>query len=227
VTVALVTGPSRGVGRATAVELARRGSDVVLVGRPGAELDRTALLVTSAGVRAEVVACDLAVADDVTRAARRALDAFGAPDAVIHNAGIIVRTALETMATASWDEQLAVNLRAPFLLTRELLPALRAAGRGRIVFVGSIASTLGTAKAAAYCASKWGLVGFMKSLAEEISESGLMTAAVLPGSIDTRMLEGSGFPPRMTAEDVAKTLAFYALDASLAHNGAVIEMFGV
>ena len=67
----------------------------------------------------------------------------------------------------------------------------------------------------------------MKSLAEELSDSGLMTAALLPGSVATRMLEGSGFPPRMTAEDVAKTLAFFALDAPLAHNGAVIEMFGV
>jgi 3-oxoacyl-[acyl-carrier protein] reductase len=95
------------------------------------------------------------------------------------------------------------------------------------VFVGSISSTLGTANLSAYCATKWGIVGFMKSLAAELSDSGLMTCAVLPGSTDTRMLAGSGFPARMTAEVVATTLLHYALDAPLAHNGACIEMFGV
>jgi len=98
---------------------------------------------------------------------------------------------------------------------------------GRIVFVGSISSTLGTAKLSGYCASKWGIVGFMKSLAAELTDSGLMTCAVLPGSVETRMLEGSGFSARMTAEAVAETLVHYALDAPLAHNGASIEMFGV
>ena len=122
---------------------------------------------------------------------------------------------------------MAINLRAPFLITRELLPSLRAKRQGRIIHVASISATLGTANASAYCASKWGLVGFMKSLAEELRDSGLMTLAILPGSVDTDMLRGSGFEPRMTPEDVAKTIAHYALDAPLAHNGSVIEMFGV
>ena len=86
---------------------------------------------------------------------------------------------------------------------------------------------MGCAHAAAYAASKWGLVGFTKSLAAELSDSGVMTLVVLPGSVDTDMLAGSGFAPRMTAQDVAGTLVHYALDAPLAHNGAVIEMFGV
>ena len=104
--------------------------------------------------------------------------------------------------------------------------AMRGAGRGRIVHVGSISSTVGTARAAAYCASKWGLVGLMKSLAEEISGSGLATVAILPGSVETRMLEGSGFAPRMRPEEVACAIVHYALDAPTAHNGAVVEMFG-
>jgi 3-oxoacyl-[acyl-carrier protein] reductase len=104
---------------------------------------------------------------------------------------------------------------------------MRAARRGRIVHVGSISSTLGSARAAAYSASKWGLVGLMKSLAEELADSGLSTVAVLPGSVDTEMLAGSGFSPRMRAEDVARTLVYHALDASHAHNGGVVEMFGV
>jgi 3-oxoacyl-[acyl-carrier protein] reductase len=144
----------------------------------------------------------------------------------VHNAGVIHRERIEQLDPRHWDEQFAVNVRAPYLLTRLLLPAMKRAGNGRMVFVGSISATGGTAGAAAYCASKWALSGFVKSLAEELSDSGLMAVAVLPGSVDTRMLEGSGFPPRMTASDVAKTLAHYALDAPLAHNGALVEMFG-
>jgi len=128
---------------------------------------------------------------------------------------------------AQLDQQIAVNLRAPFLLTRALLPAMKARRRGRIVHVGSISSTIGSANAAVYAASKWGLVGLMKSLAEELRDSGLSTVAVLPGSVDTEMLAGSGFAPRMRAEDVASALVYHALDASHAHNGGVIEMFGV
>jgi 3-oxoacyl-[acyl-carrier protein] reductase len=139
---------------------------------------------------------------------------------------VVRRSTIVETDNAAYDEQLAVNLRAPFVLTRTLLPSMLQAGEGRIVQVGSISSTLGSAGGAAYCASKWGLVGFMKSLAEELTGSGLMTVAVLPGSVDTPMLEGSGFEPRMSAEGVASTLAHYALDAGVAHNGGVIEMFG-
>jgi 3-oxoacyl-[acyl-carrier protein] reductase len=103
---------------------------------------------------------------------------------------------------------------------------MKSAGKGRFIYIGSISSTLGTSRAAAYCASKWGLVGFMKSVAQELSNTGLMALAVLPGSVDTRMLEGSGFPPRMNATDVAKTVAHYAVDAPISHNGGVVEMFG-
>jgi len=220
VTRALVTGASRGIGRATALELARKGVELTVLGRPSAALDE---VVKATGATA--VACELTDPERVIAAAREAL-ASGVPDVVIHNAGIIERATIEDTSLESFERQLAVNLRAPFVLTRELLPSLRAAGRGRIVFIGSIASTMGTARAATYCASKWGLVGLMKSLAEELSGTGLSTLAVLPGSVDTEMLAGSGFDPRMTAEDVAHTVAWYALEAPLAHNGGVVELFG-
>jgi 3-oxoacyl-[acyl-carrier protein] reductase len=226
--VALVTGPSRGIGRATAEALARRGLSLCLVGRQSAELEATRQSCSETGAPSvSVVLADLSDLTDVERAARE-LDLAGcAPELLVHVAGVVRREPVESVSLESWQEQLAVNLTAPFLLTRALLPRMRARGRGRILFVGSISSTLGSARQSAYCASKWGLVGFMKSLAEELSDSGLMTAAVLPGSVDTRMLEGSGFPKRMSAEDVARTLVFLALDAPLSHNGAAIEMFGV
>jgi 3-oxoacyl-[acyl-carrier protein] reductase len=103
---------------------------------------------------------------------------------------------------------------------------MRAAAAGRIVTVGSISSTLGTAGLAPYCASKWGALGFTKALAEELRGTGLQALAVLPGTVDTPMAEVGGFPPQMTPEDVARVVAFAALDAPPAMNGSAIECFG-
>jgi 3-oxoacyl-[acyl-carrier protein] reductase len=207
--------------------LAARGCRLALVGRPSNALEGVERELVDENAEVQAFHCDLRDARLVERVARQLLETAGVPDTVIHNAAAIHRALLELSSIEQFDEQLHVNLRAPFALTRALLPAMRARGSGRFVFVASISATLGTAGAAAYCASKWGLVGFMKSLAEELRDSGLMTVAVLPGSVDTEMLQGSGFAPRMSPEDVAKTLVHYALDAPLAHNGGVIEMFGV
>jgi len=224
----LITGASRGIGRATALACAARGAELGLLGRPSAARQQaTAQACEKAGAKRVVsLSADANRIDQLERAAEDFLSTFGAPDAIIHNAGIAARTSIEATSIASWQEQLRVNLSAPFVLTRALLPAMRARRTGRIVFVGSISSTLGTANLSGYCASKWGLLGFMKSLAAELTDSGLMTCAVLPGSVDTDMLVGSGFPARMSPESVAQTLLHYAFDAPLAHNGASIEMFG-
>lgn len=222
---AVVTGASRGVGRATALALAERGVPLVLVGRPSPALEQTTAECLSK-VACYVVACDLAVPEQVEAAATATL-ALGPVDVLVNNAGVAVRALLPDITLASYTDQLNTNLLAPIWLTRALLPSMLARKRGRIVNVASISSTLGTPGQIAYNASKWGLIGFTKSLAAEISDTGLMTVAVLPGSIDTDMLKGSPFPARMSAQEVASTLVHYALDAPVAHNGASIEMFGV
>jgi 3-oxoacyl-[acyl-carrier protein] reductase len=226
--VALITGAGRGVGRAVALALARRGLELALIGRPSPQHAEAARLFEQvSGKKPFEVFADFQDASALERAAQGVVAELGAPSVVVHNAGVVVRARVEETSVAAWDEQLDVNLRAPFVLTRALLPSMRAAGKGRLIFIGSISGTLGSPGAAAYAASKWGLTGFTKSLAEELSDSGLMACSVLPGSIDTDMLKGAPFPPRMSAEDVAKSVEFLALDAPLAHNGAVIEMFGV
>ncbi len=226
--LAVVTGASRGIGRATALELAHRGLSLALVGRPSAEQDETVELARRRGApQVRAFPCDLSDAFATQELGAELVRQLPAPEVVVHNAGVAPRSTVEETPTAVWQETLLVNLTAPFLLTRAFLPSMRREGCGRIVFVGSISSTLGTARQSAYVASKWGIVGFMKSLAEELRDSGLVTLAVLPGSTATRMLEGSGFEARMSAEDVAKTVVHYALDAPEAHNGAAIEMFGV
>lgn len=220
--VALVTGAGRGLGRAVALALGQRGLKLALVGRHSEGLAEVAGLTSALEVTA-----DFTDAASLENAAARVVAELGAPGVVVHNAGLVVRARIEQSTVAEWDEQLAVNLRAPFVLTRALLPSMRAQKRGRFVFIGSISGSIGSPGAAAYAASKWGLTGFMKSLAEELSDSGLMACALLPGSIDTDMLKGSPFSARMSAADVAKTVEFLALDAPLSHNGATLEMFGV
>ncbi len=226
-TLVALTGCSRGIGRATALELARRGSRLALLGRPSAEQSETEQMLSRLGANFNSFYVDLNDPRACLKVARNVLDQLGPPEAVIHNAAVIERVPIDATSDESFDLQIGVNLKAPFILTREWLGPMRAQARGRLVFVGSISSTLGTAGAAVYCASKWALVGFVKSLAEELKDSGLMSVAVLPGSVETRMLQGSGFEPRIQAGEVASTLVHYALDAPLAHNGGVVEMFGI
>ncbi|HEY1959979.1 MAG TPA: SDR family NAD(P)-dependent oxidoreductase [Polyangiaceae bacterium] len=221
-----MTGAGRGIGRAVAVELARRGADVALLARTKSELDETAALVEKSGRRALAVPCDVANADDVGRAAASVEKELGAPAIAIANAGVVRRARVDEMSEADWDHVVDVNLKGVFLTARAFVPKMRAHGSGRFIAVGSISSTLGTARQSAYCAAKWGALGFVKSLAEELRGTGVQAMIVLPGSVDTAMLAGSGFDPLMSALDVAKVIAFAALDAPAAMNGSAIEMFG-
>lgn len=225
--LAVVTGAGGGIGRATARALATRGLDVALVGRTSSTLRETAAEVERAGVRALVAEADLGVEADVRRAVDLILSTAGTPRLVVHNAGIAGRKApVEETTAAEWDAVLAVNLRGVFLLSHAVLPSMRAAGAGRLVTIASISATLGSPGLAAYCASKWGAVGFTKALAEELRGTGLQALAVLPGTVDTPMARVGGFVPRMTADDVARVVVFAALDAPAAMNGSAIECFG-
>ncbi|MGZ3452727.1 MAG: SDR family NAD(P)-dependent oxidoreductase [Polyangiales bacterium] len=225
--IAVVTGGAHGIGEATARAFARRGLDVAIFGRRQSDLDATAAeLVEDHSVRMLPIACDVSNAAEVERASKRVLDELGVPLVVVNNAGIVERAAVEEMHEEMWDRVLGVNLKGPFLVTRAFLPAMKARKSGRIVQVSSISATLGTARASAYCASKWGLDGFTKALAEELRGTGLQTMAVLPGSTDTDMLRGSGYAPQMQPEDVAGTILYLGLDAPDAMNGSLVEVFG-
>jgi len=222
--IAVVTGAGRGIGRAVSIELARRGADVALLSLHAP--NEAAEDVRKAGRRALALECDVADAKSVANAAKKVLAELGPPDVIVANAGIVRRALVTEMDEADWDAVVDVNLKGTFLTARAFVPSLVSKKKGRFVAIGSISSTLGTARQSAYCAAKWGTVGFVKSLAEEVRDSGVQAICVLPGSVDTDMLKGSGFAPRMTAEDVAKVVAFAALDAPDAMNGSAVEMFG-
>lgn len=223
----VLTGSSRGIGRAAAIALGTAGARLALLGRQSSAQKETLAILSESHVEHRFYEVDLIDPDQIQAATNSVLKEQGTPHAVISNAGVIERCEVQAISCAAWDRQQAVNLRAPFLLDRALLPSMLRARRGRFVHVASIAATLGTARASAYCASKWGLVGFTKSLAAELTDTGLSAVAILPGSVDTEMLVGSGFVPRMSAEEVAQTITHFALVAPLAHNGACIEMFGI
>ncbi len=224
--IAVVTGAGRGIGRAIAVELARRGCDLALLGKTIESLALVADDVVAAGRRAVAIPCDVSKAEAVEQAAARVLADLGVPNVVVANAGVVHRAPVEAMTESEWDDVLDVNLKGTFLVTRAFLPRMRHLGRGRFVAIGSISSTMGTPRQSAYCAAKWGTVGFIKSLAEELRGTGLQAMCVMPGSVDTDMLKGSGFAPAMKPEDVARTVAFLALDAPDAMNASSVEVFG-
>jgi len=178
------------------------------------------------GQRAVAVACDVSDSAAVRAAAVLVHADLGVPDVVVPNAGVVHRVSVAAMTEEEWDDVIDVNLKGTFLVTRVFLPRMLDLRRGRVVAVASISSTMGTPLQSAYCAAKWGTVGFVKSLAEELRGTGLQAMCVMPGSVDTDMLKGSGFAPAMQPEDVAATAVFLALDAPPAMNASAVEMFG-
>jgi 3-oxoacyl-[acyl-carrier protein] reductase len=225
--IAVVTGASRGIGRACALELARRGVDLALLSRPSQRQHETETACRQLGVRARTFACDVADETAVERAASSLVADLGVPAVVVNNAAILERgpRVWET-SIHDWDRVLAVNLRGAFLVCRALLPAMLETAKGRLVHVSSISATIGNPCQAAYGASKWGLLGLHKTLTEELRATGVISVAVLPGSVDTDMLAQTPFSPDMTAEEVANVIAYLALDAPPSIHGAAVEVYG-
>lgn len=226
---AVVTGAGRGIGAMVAERIASRGGRVVLAARTEREINATAARIVAmygAG-SACAVACDVARVADVERLRERAHDFLGKPvDLLVNNAGIVRRVAVHEMDPEAWDEVLNVNLKGAFLCTRAFLPGMLAEGRGRIVNVASISGVTGTSALSAYCASKWGLIGFTKAVAEETRGRGVQVMAILPGSVDTAMLRDSGYLPQMSADEVAHSIEWLGLDAPAAMTASAVEMFG-
>jgi NAD(P)-dependent dehydrogenase (short-subunit alcohol dehydrogenase family) len=181
----LITGGSKGVGRATALRLAREGAAVALLARGQDALDAVVREITVAGGAVIAVAADVGDAAQVGAAVERAIEALGGLDGLVLNAAVGLHGPVETYAIAAWQESIATMLTGPFLVTQAALPALKAAGESRIVAVGSGAASAGYAGLSSYCAAKWGLRGFMLALAEEVKADGIRCCYLSPGSILT------------------------------------------
>ena len=224
---AIVTGASRGIGRAIAQQLADAGASIGLIARGAASLAQVARDLEARGARAAISIADVADANAVNAAAASLRAALGPADILVNNAGAVLRKPLFDTSDAEWRRILAVNLDGTFHAIRAFGPDL-AARRGRIINIASIAGRQGTAMLSAYCAAKHAVVGLTRGLAEELRGSGVCVNAVCPGSVDTEML-AEGMPeatPAMSPDDIARTVLFLAAAAPAALTGACIDVFG-
>lgn len=234
---ALVTGGSKGLGRAIAEALAQAGADVVIVSRTASECERAADEIHAAtGRQALAMAADVTRMEDVGRLAAEA----GAIDVLVNSAGINIRGPIATLTEADWDAVLDVNLKAPFLLARKFGPAMAERGWGRIVQLGSILSTIGIAGRTPYASSKAGLLGLTKTLALEWADRGVTVNALCPGPFATEMNRPLLDDPAKYAEfvanipvgrwgelhEIAGAALFLASDASSYMTGSALYVDG-
>lgn len=186
--VALVTGASRGIGRAIAVALAADGATVVLSGRSEPDLQATARQVTAAGGTAEIIGADLANEADIRNLVQRTHQRCKRLEILVNNAGITHSAPLEETTTEDLDRCWAINARAPYILCREALPLLKQAQRGTIINISSVVGVKGYPLQSAYTASKHALRGLSMSLAEELRGSNVRVHVICPGGVDTELV---------------------------------------
>ena len=168
--VALVTGAGRGIGKAIALAVAAEGANVVLAARSQNEIEAVAAECRAEGVEVLAVRADLSEAADISNAVASAIKRFGRIDLLVNNAGVGFFKPVRSLPLEEFDEMWKVNIRAPFLAIREVLPSMEASGSGCIVNIGSLAGKNPVKEGAAYAATKWALRGFASSLMLEARE---------------------------------------------------------
>jgi 3-oxoacyl-[acyl-carrier protein] reductase len=236
---ALVTGASRGIGRAVALRLAADGANLVV--NYHARVDAAEAVadeVRARGREALVVQADVAAAADVDRLMSAALEQFKRIDVLVNNAGITRDTLIMRMTEEDWDHVLTTNLKSTFLVTRAALRPMLRQRSGRIVNITSISGVMGNAGQANYSASKAGMIGFTRSTAREVASRNITCNAIAAGVIDTEIWQGV---PRAaidsllqliplarkgTPEDIAEAAAFLASDQASYITGQVLNVDG-
>lgn len=238
---ALVTGAGSGIGRAIALDLARAGARVALVGRRAEPLEETRRLIADLGPTvppAVALTADVSDEAQVGAMVAAALAALGRIDVLVNDAGVGHPGQIETTTPEDWDRVLDVNLRGAFLVTRAVLPAMRAQASGSVVSVASISGQTGGVSASApYAASKGGLIAFTKALARQMAAFGGRANAVAPGQIATTMSNVD--PERIravlgqtpigrlgTPEEVAHAVLFLASPAAAFVTGHTLNVNG-
>jgi NAD(P)-dependent dehydrogenase (short-subunit alcohol dehydrogenase family) len=187
--VAIVTGASRGIGRAVSVALAQEAATVVLAARSIRKLQETADKVTEAGGKAEIVVTELTEEESIKNLVKVTHEKFGRLDILVNNAGVTHSAKLEDTITEDWEHCMQINARAPFILCREALPLLKKSQAGYIINIASVVGVKGYPLQSAYTSSKHALRGMTISLAEEVKGSNIRVHLLCPGGVDTELVQ--------------------------------------
>jgi 3-oxoacyl-[acyl-carrier protein] reductase len=237
--IALITGGSRGIGRAIALRLAQAGAKIAFSYRGNHDAAQAVLGdLKGGGAHAMAVAGDVAVSADVDRVVTATLEAFGRIDVLVNNAGITRDNLLMRISEEDWDAVLDTNLKGTFLVTKAVMRGMIRQRSGRIVNITSVAGQMGNAGQANYSASKAGMIGFTRATAREVASRGITVNAVAPGFIETDIWAGVTEQARQSIlnmaplgkigepEDVAEAVAFLASDAARYVTGQVLNVDG-
>lgn len=250
--VALVTGASRGIGRAISLALAKEGAQLILAGRDRPALNETASLITELKVGPAPFVCRMDLLDSATiqSSVGLSLQAFGQIDILVNNSGITGKSApLWELDEGEWDEGIDTNLKGPFLLSKAIIPSMISHKSGSIIFIGSITGKRPLINRSVYAASKLGMVGMMRTLALELGRHGVRVNLISPGFVAGPRLDGviaqvasqeKTTPEDMSAkwlemiptgrfvspEDIAQGVLFFASDRSGATTGEDLNISG-
>src|ERR1700733_10312632 len=189
---AVVTGASRGIGRAIALRLGRMGASVAICARKRTDLEHTAASFRQEGIRTLPIVADVTLAGDVERLIERTSAEFGEIEVLVNNAGIGLFGSFYERSESDWDAVLDTNLKAVFLASRAVAARMIRSGSGHIINISSLASKSAFPGGALYCASKWGLMGLTACMAEDLRAHGVRVSVICPGSVNTEFSPHSG-----------------------------------
>ncbi len=186
---AVITGGGTGIGQAIALAFAKEGARVAVAGRRMEKLQETLSLLKQSGSNALAVECDVTKSADTERLVKAAEDRFGNVNVLVNNAGALSVSTVETISEADWDRIMGANLKGPFLMSRAVLPAMRRAGGGSIVNIGSVLGIAAIRDRAAYCASKGGVAMLTKAMALDHAHDKIRVNCVCPSIVESAMTE--------------------------------------
>jgi 3-oxoacyl-[acyl-carrier protein] reductase len=235
---AIVTGASRGIGRAIALRLAAAGAKVACVARSADKLKETADAISAAGGAAEVHPCDVTDSAAVSKLVESLHEAWGRLDIVVNNAGITKDTLIPRMSDEDWDAVIATNLRSVFLFTRAASLVMMRQRSGRIINISSVSGLIGNPGQANYSASKAGIIGLTRTVAQELAGRKVTVNAICPGFIASEMTAAMGaaldefvksrIPAKRLgeADEVADAVVYLASDSAAYITGEVLTIDG-